>query len=907
MSDGDTDPAGVLVVEDDRTLADLYAEWLADSYRVETTYDGETALERLDETIDVVLLDRMLPDRSGDEVLSEIRAAGIDCRVVVVSAVTPGLDTVRMGFDSYLEKPVEPAEISREIERMLTRAEYDERLQRLFSLIERRDTLRAVTDPAVLEESDEYRSLLDELQTARADVESVLTDLSGDELQVAVERLQRTVAERTDSRRYRSLTEDVLDTSREGTIVVDDDGTVVWANAATERLLGLDREGIDGRAYTGVANEQLGHARADDASLATLIERGIEGEAGELDALVEVSGDRERWLEYRSAPIETGLYAGGRIDHYRDVTDRHRYERALESLHSATRELMGAKAHGSVVERLASVPVDRLDFSHAAVFARDRETGDLTPVAAESAADDPPALSEISSAPDPVWTVFTERTELVDGATHRAERRSSTWLDDEFDGWLLCSLGRHGVLLLVPGGGGRSDDRAETLARTWAANGRQSLGRIERSRGLRERDRQLREKADRLSRLDRINRLIRTVVPTVVSAKTRDRIDTEVCSRLARLETVSGAWVADVDRPTGATTVRASAGGLEGYVDVATDDTGTEVGAAGSDGRARATAVGLAPARRAYETGEPVVVDDLLDVDPGHAWRERALARGVQTVVAVPISFDETVVGALAVHAERPAAFGENEVEALSELGVVVGHAIGSIRRRDALLSAGSVELEFAVDATTGLTTVAAVTGTPLTIRDIAYRDDGSVEAFVIADAEDDEDERARTLESIRARTDASVLRDDGGETICRVPLGPNSPLQEIVERGATIDRVEPAGESGTFGVLTTLPRSVEFRTFVDAVTEHEAQVELVAKREQSRERRPAGDPVEHVREALTDRQREVLQTALYMGYFDWPRSADARTVAAELGIAQSTLSQHLRTAERRLTRRLFG
>jgi predicted DNA binding protein len=56
----------------------------------------------------------------------------------------------------------------------------------------------------------------------------------------------------------------------------------------------------------------------------------------------------------------------------------------------------------------------------------------------------------------------------------------------------------------------------------------------------------------------------------------------------------------------------------------------------------------------------------------------------------------------------------------------------------------------------------------------------------------------------------------------------------------------------------------------------------------------------------LTDRQRETLRLAFHAGYFDWPRNADAETVAAEMGIAQSTLSQHLRTAERKLLDALF-
>lgn len=56
----------------------------------------------------------------------------------------------------------------------------------------------------------------------------------------------------------------------------------------------------------------------------------------------------------------------------------------------------------------------------------------------------------------------------------------------------------------------------------------------------------------------------------------------------------------------------------------------------------------------------------------------------------------------------------------------------------------------------------------------------------------------------------------------------------------------------------------------------------------------------------MTDRQLEALRMAFHAGYFDWPRNTDAETVAGEMGIAQSTLSQHLRTAERKLLEELF-
>jgi DNA-binding CsgD family transcriptional regulator len=51
----------------------------------------------------------------------------------------------------------------------------------------------------------------------------------------------------------------------------------------------------------------------------------------------------------------------------------------------------------------------------------------------------------------------------------------------------------------------------------------------------------------------------------------------------------------------------------------------------------------------------------------------------------------------------------------------------------------------------------------------------------------------------------------------------------------------------------------------------------------------------------LTDRQREVLETAFQAGYYDVPRKASAEEIAMELGVDASTVAEHLQRAERNL------
>lgn len=93
----------VLVVDDNRPLADGFERILSKEYDVQTAYNGTDARALLDDSIDVVLLDRRLPDTSGDALLEEIRDTGLKCRVAMISAADP---SPNLDCDAYLTKPL---------------------------------------------------------------------------------------------------------------------------------------------------------------------------------------------------------------------------------------------------------------------------------------------------------------------------------------------------------------------------------------------------------------------------------------------------------------------------------------------------------------------------------------------------------------------------------------------------------------------------------------------------------------------------------------------------------------------------------------------------------------------------------------------------------------------------------
>jgi len=116
----------ILIVDDDIELIDqLRTSLERKRYRVETATNGEQALDKIFAvTYDLILLDIMLPRLDGLSVLKEIRQAGMNIPVLMLTARSDIEDKVKgldYGADDYLSKPFSMAELMARIRAMLRR------------------------------------------------------------------------------------------------------------------------------------------------------------------------------------------------------------------------------------------------------------------------------------------------------------------------------------------------------------------------------------------------------------------------------------------------------------------------------------------------------------------------------------------------------------------------------------------------------------------------------------------------------------------------------------------------------------------------------------------------------------------------------------------------------------------
>jgi two-component system, OmpR family, alkaline phosphatase synthesis response regulator PhoP len=116
----------ILLVEDEPGLQLTVSDLLAtEGYQVEAAADGEAGITKAATgDFDLVILDVMLPKKSGFEVCRELRQKGVDVTILMLTAKTQVVDRVvglKLGADDYLAKPFDPAELLARVEALLRR------------------------------------------------------------------------------------------------------------------------------------------------------------------------------------------------------------------------------------------------------------------------------------------------------------------------------------------------------------------------------------------------------------------------------------------------------------------------------------------------------------------------------------------------------------------------------------------------------------------------------------------------------------------------------------------------------------------------------------------------------------------------------------------------------------------
>lgn len=123
----------ILIVEDETDINNLLATLLeAEGFEIKQAYSGKEAVRRLNkQTPDLILMDLMLPELCGEELLWKIRHE-LRCNVPVLVLTARGalrekVDMLKAGADDYITKPFEPEDVIARVKAVLRRVGKDEK------------------------------------------------------------------------------------------------------------------------------------------------------------------------------------------------------------------------------------------------------------------------------------------------------------------------------------------------------------------------------------------------------------------------------------------------------------------------------------------------------------------------------------------------------------------------------------------------------------------------------------------------------------------------------------------------------------------------------------------------------------------------------------------------------------
>lgn len=119
----------VLIVEDDKVLSNTIKRTISDKYQVDQEYDGLSGYLLANRDIyDVIILDLMLPEMNGYEVLNKLRKENIYTPVLILTAkdgIEDKIKGLEYGADDYLTKPFETRELIARLDAIIRRTKGD--------------------------------------------------------------------------------------------------------------------------------------------------------------------------------------------------------------------------------------------------------------------------------------------------------------------------------------------------------------------------------------------------------------------------------------------------------------------------------------------------------------------------------------------------------------------------------------------------------------------------------------------------------------------------------------------------------------------------------------------------------------------------------------------------------------
>lgn len=452
----------------------------------------------------------------------------------------------------------------------------------------------------------------------------------------------------------------------------------------------------------------------------------------------------------------------------------------------------------------------------------------------------------------------------------------------------IVPIGTHGVLVVGDWSELNTSDADRDFIRTVTGVIEAALDRREYNQALEDQSVEIERQNDRLTRLEQISQVFQNLSEELVAADSREQIQVAACEEIADAGRGAFGWVGEFDSATETLETVHTAGNPDGYFDAIVDERQWDP---------------TEPTQRAAESRESQAVTKIRSDAPLSDWRKEALRRGVQSVISLPLLYDDELYGLLSVYFAQPDDLDAEIRAALERITGLVAQRINGTERKRAFVGDRVTEVKLrlcsdvhaVIRLTSGLDCKFELEG-------IVPAADDSFRIFATIDAPP-----KRVLEFCDANQvvdDIRVVAEQDTAHLYECTIGERCFLNILLRHNAVPQSLSASGS--TAEVTLELPREKRVSEFMEAFQKKYPDADLVAKNTDQRSIRPQAGFKAGIKSDLSDRQLETLKTAYLSGYFEWPRESSAEDLADMLDVTHPTISRHLREAQRKVFSELF-
>mgnify|MGYP000745862128 CR=1 FL=1 len=562
-----------------------------------------------------------------------------------------------------------------------------------------------------------------------------------------------------------------------------------------------------------------------------------------------------------------------------------RAEEGFTHLYETATDLLAVTSETEAAQIAVNRARNLLDLSDVVLYGFDSDTNSFRPLAAT--ADDTPSNEPIPADGDSLVSsaFFTEETITVENGS-----TADTPADEAFGRGkaVFVPLGDHGVLRAGDEIGGSFDAQTRRITELLGATIRTAFDRLTYETELEDRQHELEQQTIQLERMNRLTELSQKIHEQVLRADSRSEIEQAVCDQLVASDICAFAWIGEYEADDERVTPRTWAGTDRGFLEESRSPTGETP---------------APPAIQTARTGEQTLDNNVADGLRGGGWRRRLLERGYQSVVSVPITYQQLSYGVLTAYAKSRDVFDLPTQSVLEEVSETVGYAINSIETKQGLVANHAVELQLeATESDDILHRIASIVDATVTFEGIVPQEGDTCTVFFSTDGETD---------AVLASTDSlprlgglECLTDTEDRSLFEATVSGGQLALTIAEQGGAPQLIRSDGE--VLEIHLEVPQTVDVRQLISELRRSCPTIELTSRRKRERGVQTRESFHAELTSQLTPRQFEVLLAAYYSGFYQSPRERTGQEIADTLDISQPTFSHHLRVAVRKLLEQLF-